>query len=67
MSASWRNWRGYVLNDQGKIVRMTKEYPTPAAEHVKMDIYHNLVEIPHMAKFLPQLYAEESNKPVDAY
>lgn len=61
-----RTWRGYVLNEQGKIVR-AEGFATPTREHILEDLTHNLHEIPHLAKFLPQLYAEESNKPVDVY
>ena len=62
-----RTWRGYVLNEQGAIVRMDKPFPTPTPEHVKADLIHNLTEMPHLAKFLPALYAEEGHKPVGAY
>jgi hypothetical protein len=64
--AIFRTWRGYTLNSEGKIVRK-EGYPTPTKEHVLQDLMHNLHEIPHFAKFLPQLYAEEGNKPVDVY
>lgn len=61
-----RTWRGYVLNDEGKIVKLDG-FPTPTKEHLVADLVHNLTEMPHLAKFLPRLYAEEGNKPVGAY
>lgn len=64
--AIFRTWRGYVLSEEGRIVRK-KGFATPTKEHVLADLMHNLREIPHLAKFLPQLYAEEGKKPVDAY
>jgi hypothetical protein len=60
-----RTWRGYTL-ERGRIVRVNK-YPAPSVEHILQDLTHNLHEIPHLAKILPQLYAEEGNKPVDVY
>ena len=61
-----RTWRGYVLNDEGKIVKLDG-FPTPTKEHLVADLVHNLTEMPHLAKFLPALYAEEGHKPVGAY
>lgn len=64
--AIFRTWRGYVLNEEGRIVRK-EGFAPPTEEHLVADLMHNLHEIPHFTKFLPQLYAEESNKPIGAY
>ncbi|MBQ6395557.1 MAG: hypothetical protein IJH87_04360, partial [Atopobiaceae bacterium] len=61
-----RTWRGYTLAEDGTIVKVDG-YPTPTKEHILADFEHNFVEIPHLAKFLPSLYAEEGHKPVTAY
>lgn len=61
-----RTWRGFHLDDEGRIVP-TPGYATPTPEHVKDDILHTLTEMPHLAKLLPGLYAEEGSKPIGAY
>ena len=61
-----RTWRGFHLDEEGRIVP-TPGYATPTPEHVKDDILHTLTEMPHLAKLLPGLYAEEGSKPIGAY
>jgi phloretin hydrolase len=60
-----RYWFGYVY-ENGKIRRKT-EGPQPVEEIVRAFTLHNMTEYPHLAKFLPLLYAEESWKPLNAY
>lgn len=61
-----RTWRGWVLGEDGR-PRRAEGFPTPTVKHVKDDLLHNLVEMPHLAKFLPRLHAEEGDKPIGAY
>lgn len=60
-----RYWLGYTY-EAGKIYRK-KDGPQPSEEIVKGFLLHNMIEYPHLAKFLPSLYAEEGWKPLDAY
>ena len=63
--AIFRTWRGYA--ERRRPHRNARRGFTPTKEHVLADLMHNPREIPHLAKFLPQLYAEGRQKPVDAY
>jgi hypothetical protein len=59
-----RNFYGYEYKD-GKIVKI----PGYQADTNQMigSCQHVLSEYPNLARFLPELYAEESFKPIDAY
>jgi len=59
-------WSGYGLGKDGKVVQNPKRKQT-TLEALRQSMFHNLTEVPHFAKFLPQLYAEEGQKPVTAY
>ncbi len=58
-----REWIGYTAKN-GKIVR-AKETPC-SEEYLKNVLIHNLVEHMHTLRFLPELYAEYHDKPMDA-
>ena len=60
-----RYWMGYELKD-AKLIRKL-DGPQPTEELVRQFTLHNMTEYPHLAKFLPSLYAEEGNKPLNAY
>ena len=47
--------------------RRSEGFPTPTVKHVRDDLPHNLVEMPHLAKLLPRLYSEEGEKPIGSY
>ena len=53
---------GYKPVD-GKIVR--DDYPV-TEQYLKDIIVHNIMELNHFAKFLPQLYEEYKDLPMDA-
>lgn len=56
-------WIGYYAKD-GMIIR---DADTPVSEaYLKNVLTHNTVEHLHMPKFLPELYAEYHDKPIDA-
>lgn len=56
-------WLGWYVKD-GKLVR---DEATPASEEFVKDILvHNIVEHMHLPQFLPDLYAEYHEKPIDA-
>ena len=57
-----REWMGYKPVN-GKLVR--DDYPV-TEEYLKNIIMHNIMELQHMAKFLPELYEEYKDKPIDA-
>ncbi len=57
-----REWMGYKPMN-GKLVR--DDYPV-TEEYLKNIIMHNIMELQHMAKFLPELYEEYKDKPIDA-
>lgn len=58
-----RTWYGFVVRD-GKIVR---DYSGTQANEEKMrkTILHNAVEMRHLSRLLPPLYAEYGTKPID--
>lgn len=58
-----RYWMGYELQD-AKLVRRPGG---PTEELVRQFTLHNMTEYPHLASFLPSLYAEEGHKPLGAY
>lgn len=56
-------WMGFYPKD-GKIIRSAS---TPVSEeYLKNVLIHNTVEHLHTLRFLPELYAEYHNKPMDA-
>ena len=56
-----REWMGYKPVD-GKLVR--DDYPV-TEEYLKNIIIHNIMELQHMVKFLPAVYEEYKDKPLD--
>ena len=60
-----RYWFGYTIVDK-RPVRVL-EGPQIIDKVLIALLQHNMLEYPHLARFLPSLYAEESHKPVDAY
>lgn len=58
-----RGWGGYTVVD-GKIEKI-EGYQAPSLADMRTELLHNLVERRHLPKFLPQLYAEQGNKPLD--
>jgi hypothetical protein len=59
-----RYWFGYVI-ENGRPVRAPDSRPDERLIHDFT--LHNMTEYPHLARFLPSLYAEESWKPLRAY
>ena len=57
-----REWMGYKPVD-GKIVR--DDYPV-TEEYLRNIMIHNIMELNHFVKFLPALYEEYKDKPIDA-
>ena len=58
-----RTYKGIDMVGDGKFVRDLNGH-TVTPEEVKMGNYHCLLEYPHLARFLPSLYAEQGKKPV---
>jgi len=63
-----RYWFGYDIAEDdpaARPVRVPDQNPTE--EQLRNMTLHNMIEYPHLARILPQLYAEESWKPLRAY
>lgn len=60
-----RSWQGVSIVD-GKIVH-AKQAAMPDEQAVRDSYWHSLMEYRRLAAYLPRLYAEESQKPLDAY
>ncbi|MBR1496742.1 MAG: hypothetical protein IJ617_03880 [Oscillospiraceae bacterium] len=61
-SREWIGWRP-LLDGSGKLVR--DDYPCDA-DYLKAILIHNALEHAHLPRFLPELYAEYKDKPMDA-
>ena len=60
-----RNYKG-IRCENGTFVRTVDAENSPiTVEQMKRSAYHALLEYPHLARFLPALYAEQSRKPID--
>ena len=59
-----RYWMGYTM-ENGKPKRV--EGVNITDDDLVPLLYHNMMEYPHLAKFLPDLYREEHDKPLDVY
>lgn len=59
-SREWIGWRP----ENGKLVRDEKTYCTE--EYLRTVVIHTLVEWEHLYTFLPELYAEYRDQPIDA-
>lgn len=58
-----REWIGWKPGD-GKLVR--DDFPLCSEEYLKNVVIHNTIEHAHLPRFLPQLYAEYKDRPIDA-
>ena len=56
-----RGWGGWVPKD-GKLVRKLDFVPGPES-NTQLELTHNVLERRHLAKFLPELYADYHDKP----
>lgn len=58
-----RGWGGWAV-DKDRLVALS---PVPPADTgaIRMELLHNVLERRHLAKFLPQLYLEQKDKPFD--
>lgn len=59
-----RYWLGYTMENRRPVlapdVHIGPEAMIPLLKH-------NMMEYPHLARFLPDLYREEGGKPLDLY